>query len=398
VEDVSIGERITSLRGSWRLSHGLLALPLALIVMITVADILSGRNIQLGPLLVIAPALTASFAGPVPTAATGVLAVAAQAFIVHYFGVLTTESGLVQVVALAVLSALIVFFCLVRERRGRQLAQVRTVAEAAQHVLLWPLPERIGPLRIASLYLPAEDEALIGGDLYAVTRVEGGTRVLIGDVRGKGLSAIGEAAILLGAFREAAHQRYDLTALAAALERSVSRYQADFESEDEAGEPFVTALLLEIPDEGSTGRMTSCGHPPPLLLGQGHSVTVPSLHPAPPLGVGGLGPPHRAVDSFTLGHGDTLLLYTDGVVEARDRGGRFYPFAERAARWTECSPDTLVHHLRRDLLAHVGGRLGDDAAVIAIRRQPVVAEPHPFARAVHLDGVRGAAGDLGREV
>ncbi|WP_335933099.1 PP2C family protein-serine/threonine phosphatase [Streptomyces sp. PTD5-9] len=388
-----IGERFTSLRESWRPGHGLLVLPLALIALITVLDILSGKDVQLGPLLVIAPALSASFAGPTLTAVIGALAVAAETFIVQHLGVLETRNSAVQISAIAVLSTLTVFFCLARERRGRQLAQVRTVAEAAQQVLLWPLPERIGPLRVASLYLPAEDEALIGGDLYAITRVEGGTRVLIGDVRGKGLAAIGEAAVLLGAFREAAHQQTALPALASALERSVSRYQADFEPEGEAGEPFVTALLLEIPDEGTIGRMTSCGHPPPLLLGAGRSVTVPRLRPAPPLGVGALGPAQYPVDPFDFGDGDTLLLYTDGVIEARDRGGAFYPFAERAARWTDSSPEVLVHHLRRDLLAHVGGRLGDDAAVIAIRRQPVVAEPHPFVKAVHLDGVRGGAGD-----
>ncbi|MFG2830796.1 SpoIIE family protein phosphatase [Streptomyces sp. NPDC048434] len=83
---------------------------------------------------------------------------------------------------------------------------------------------------------------------------------------GKGLTAIGEAALLLGAFREAAHQHTDLPALAAALEQSVSRYQADFEPAEEAGERFVTALLLEIPDDGHMTHMTSCGHPAPLLL------------------------------------------------------------------------------------------------------------------------------------
>ncbi|MER5361516.1 PP2C family protein-serine/threonine phosphatase [Streptomyces sp. NPDC002785] len=339
--------------------------------MITVVDIVVPQDIHLGPLLVIAPAITASFAGPVLTGAIGVLAVAAQAYIGLHLGVLSSRNLMVQIAALAGLSALIVSFCVVRERRSRELAQVRSVAEAAQHVLLWPLPDRIGPLRIACLYLAAEDEAQIGGDLYATTRVEGGTRVMIGDVRGKGLAAVGEAAVLLGAFREATYQHTSLPALAAALERSVSRYQADFEPEGEAGERFATALLLEIPDVGRISRMTSCGHPAPLLLNSEHAVTVPSLHPAPPLGVGGMGPTGYALDVFSFEEGDTLLLYTDGVIEARDREGDFYPFAERAARWAESSPEALLHHLRGDLLAHVGGHLGDDAAFIAIRRDPI---------------------------
>lgn len=368
---MGLSGRFAGLWESWRPSHALLAIPVVLIIVITVVDIFVPEDVHLGPLLVIAPAITASFAGPLLTGVIGLLAVAAQAYIGLQLGVLSSRNWVVQIAALAGLSALIVFFCVVRERRRRELAQVRSVAEAAQHVLLWPLPDRIGPLRIACLYLAAEDEAQIGGDLYATTRIEGGTRVLIGDVRGKGLAAIGEAALLLGAFREAAHQHSGLPALAAALEQSVSRYQADFEPEEEAGERFATALLLEIPDQGQISGMTSCGHPAPLLLSPGHAVTVPSLHPAPPLGVGGMGPTGHVLDVFTFEEGDTLLLYTDGVIEARDRGGDFYPFAERAARWAESSPEALLRHLRGDLLAHAGGHLGDDAAFVAIHRNPV---------------------------
>ncbi|MFJ7947652.1 PP2C family protein-serine/threonine phosphatase [Streptomyces sp. NPDC096354] len=369
----------------WQSSHALLVIPIALIVVITVVDILVPADVHLGPLLVIAPAITASFAGPRLTGAVGLLAVAAQAYIGRHFGAHFSRNVVVQIVALAVLSFLIVCFCVVRERRERKMAQVRSVAEAAQHVLLWPLPDRIGPLRTACLYLAAEDEAEIGGDLYAATRTEGGTRVMIGDVRGKGLAAIGEAALLLGAFREAAHQHTSLPALADALDRSVDRYQAEFsEPEGEVGERFVTALLLEISDDDHITRMTSCGHPPPLLLSPGHSVTVPSLHPAPPLGLGLMRAAHT-LDVFTFEDGDTLVLYTDGVVEARDRAGEFYPFAQRAAQWTECNPKVLLHHIQRDLLAHAGGRLGDDAALIAIHLPPAHHRDRHHGKMIHAD-------------
>ncbi|GGN80959.1 hypothetical protein GCM10011579_067050 [Streptomyces albiflavescens] len=373
-----MGSRLSlaELRQPWQSSHALLVIPLALIVVITTADLLVPEDVHLGPLLVIAPAITASFAGPRLTALVGALAVLAQAFIGWHFGALFTRNVMVQVLALAVLSALTVFFCVVRERRQKELAQVRSVAEAAQHVLLWPLPEEIGPLRVACLYLAAEDEAQIGGDLYAATRIDGGTRVMIGDVRGKGLDAIGEAALLLGAFREAAHKHLALPELAAALEQSVDRYLDDFEPEEEAGERFVTALLMEIPDEDPITRMSSCGHPPPLLLSHGDAVTVP-VHPTPPLGVGRTALTDFTVDVFSFETGDTLLLYTDGVIEARGPGGRFYPLTERAAQWTDHSPESLLHHIRRDLLTHGGGRLGDDAALIAVRRTSAVHPSHP---------------------
>jgi serine phosphatase RsbU (regulator of sigma subunit) len=103
----------------------------------------------------------------------------------------------------------------------------------------------------------------IGGDLYAATRIIGGVHIMIGDVRGKGLFAIGEAALLLGAFREAAHRHICLPDLVASLEQSVTRYLADFEPAEETGERFATTLLLELPDDDHITRIVSCGHPRP---------------------------------------------------------------------------------------------------------------------------------------
>lgn len=138
--------------------------------------------------------------------------------------------------------------------------------------------------------------------------------------------------------------------------------------------------------------MTSCGHPAPLLLSPEHSVTALRLHPAPPLGVGVLVPSPRTLDVFTFEVGETLVLYTDGVMEARNQSGDFYPFAERAAQWTECGPEPLLRHIRRDLLAHVGGRLGDDAALIALRRAPTHSGHH-LARLIRAESSRGRVRD-----
>ncbi|MER6572828.1 PP2C family protein-serine/threonine phosphatase [Streptomyces sp. NPDC001093] len=373
-------------RQPWQSAHALLLLPILLIVVITMVDMRAPTSVHLGPALVIAPAITPSFAGPRTTAAVGGLALAAQVLIGFTHGGIGTMNHIVQIITLAVLTVMLVIYSALRERRQAQLAQVRTVAEAAQHVLMWPLPEQIGPLRIASLYLAAEDEAQIGGDLYAATRCDGSVRVLIGDVRGKGLSAIGEAALLLGAFRESAHRHMTLAELAAQLEQSVTRYAEELDPPEEAGERFATALLVEIPDRDPVTRMTSCGHPPPLLLSPGHAVTVPSLHPSPPLGVHSS--TERTLDVFSFEPGDTLLLYTDGVVEARDARGRFYPLTERVVRWTDDSPEALMHHVRRDLLTHVGGRLGDDAALIALHRTAVDRRRHHHGRAADADSLR----------
>ncbi|MBP2047713.1 serine phosphatase RsbU (regulator of sigma subunit) [Streptomyces griseochromogenes] len=382
---MDVRRSFAGVRRPWQSSHALLLIPIVLILVITVTDQLVPADVHLGPLLVIAPALTASFAGPGLTGLIGFLAVGAQMYIGWHFGVLFSRNVLVQILALTVLSAMTVFYCVMRERRLRQLAQVRMVAEAAQHVLLWPLPEQIGSMKIACLYLAAEAEAQIGGDLYAATPTDSGVRVMIGDVRGKGLSAIGEAALLIGAFRESAHHHTTLPALAAALEQSVARNLPNLGPEEEMGERFATVMLLEIPDDGHISRILSCGHPPPLLLAPGGAVTVP-VHPAPPLGIQGPTPGAYTVDVFTFEPTDTLLLYTDGVIEARDADGVFYPLMERAAQWAGSSPEKLLHHVRRDLLDHVGGRLNDDAALIALCHASSTPRVHRHGPDLHLGG------------
>ncbi|GHD86988.1 PP2C family protein-serine/threonine phosphatase [Streptomyces naganishii] len=348
----------------------LVAIPLALIVVITVLDVRTPQDVHLGPFLVIAPALTSSLAGPWLTAGVGALAVAAQVLIAVLHGGLTTANHLAQIAALIVLSGLVVYVCRLRERRHRQLVRARSVAETAQLVLLRPPPRRIGPLRVAWLYLAAEDETRIGGDLFAVVRTDRpGSRVIIGDVRGKGLAAIGEASMLLSSFREAAHRCATLPELAAALEVSVCRNLREMaDTEHDLGEHFITALLLDIPDEGSQVEMINCGHPPPLLL-HDHQVTL--LHarrPRPPLGMPDLTTAGHGDDPFVFQAGDTLLLYTDGLVEARSPTGAFYPLTERAALVPTSGPEALLRHLHSDLVDHVGHEPQDDAALLVIER------------------------------
>lgn len=361
-------------RRSWRPGHApaLVVIPLVLIVTVCVVDVLSPPHIHLGPLLVAAPAITVAFAGARVTALMGVLAVVAQVLIGALRGVLPTANIQAQITALIVVSVVCVTLCVVRDRRERQLHRVRSVAEAAQSVLLQPLPARSGPLWIAALYIPAEEEADLGGDLYAAARtVHHSTRLLIGDVRGNGLAAINNAALLLGAFRAAAHRQATLPRLAVHLDAAFRWETSQWrpEAEEDTNEDFATAMLLDIPDHDPVVHLISCGHPPPLLL-RGNSLT-PLLPEAShlPIGFGGIfGTDAYDVQTFPFEAGDLLLLYTDGVIEARNPEGVFYPFIERAPEWTKDDPHELLRLLQDDLLAHVHGHLDDDAAVVAIRR------------------------------
>ncbi|MFJ1753388.1 PP2C family protein-serine/threonine phosphatase [Kitasatospora sp. NPDC088134] len=346
--------------------------PLALIVLISAVDISISPDIHLGPLLVIAPALTPSFAGSRTTALIGALAVLAQLVIAVLHGGLFTSNHEAQLAALALLTGALVAYCRVRERHGRELDQVRAVSDTVQRVLIRPLPDRAGPLRLAACYLAAADEAKVGGDLYAVVRTAGATRLLIGDVRGKGLDAVGDAAALLGAFRELAHHHEDPAELAHVLEASYCRHLAELAADtgQDVHENFVTALVLDLPDRLPVLRITDCGHPPPLLLGPDGTRTLPLRRAAPPLGMSALGPVERRTEEFAFPPGTTLLLHTDGVTEARDRTGTFYPLSDRAARLPlPTTPTALLDGLRHDLLHYVGGRLPDDAALVAVLRE-----------------------------
>lgn len=274
-----------------------------------------------------------------------------------------------QILALVIVGASLVIFCALRERHTKELKQVRYIAAAAQRVVVPPLPDQLGPLRAASLYLASEDEAQIGGDLYGAVRTASGTRLIIGDVRGKGMSAVDEVASLLGAFRVAAHHAPSLRELVAYLDDNVRRRRREkgAGSDDEV---FITATLLEVPDSTSQVQMISCGHPPPLILNADRRPqTIEHPHPAPPLGLGELADFPYSTTSFPLEPGHLLLMHTDGVTEARDASGAFYPLTDRIADWTNTNPEVFLQHLHRDLLRHSGGRLQDDAVMIALERR-----------------------------
>ncbi|MFK0150561.1 PP2C family protein-serine/threonine phosphatase [Streptomyces sp. NPDC090493] len=250
-----------------------------------------------------------------------------------------------------------------RIRRERTLADVRFVAEIAQRVLLKPVPHRIGNLLLESFYLSAAAEARIGGDLFEAVPTAYGVRLLIGDVRGKGLLAVETAAAMLGAFREAAHDEPDLRALVERVDISMTR-RADRLGGTELGERFVTAVFAEIPASERIVRILNCGHPPPLLIRPGEVSELDRGRPGPPLNLGMLvGDPYR-VETYSFGPGDQLLLYTDGVTETRDPDGTFYPLLQQLRSWGPMPPPELLERLHQDLLDYSHDQLQDDTAAL----------------------------------
>jgi serine phosphatase RsbU (regulator of sigma subunit) len=366
----------------------LLIAPLVLIVAVPVADLWLPPDIHIAPLLTVAPTFTAAIAGPRTTAAIGALAVVSQVVAGFERDSLSSEHVLLEVSALVLVSVLLVLFCYLRERHQAQLRRARLISDTAQSAVLRPLPEDAGPLRIATEYRPAESDTRIGGDLFALARTADSTRLIIGDVRGKGLDSISDTTIILGAFRAAAHRQASLPELVGYLEGSVRWGLAEMSDvKADAGERFVTAAVVDIPDDEPVLHLVTCGHPPPILLSDGRATPLMVARPAPPLGLGGLlgglGDTTYATESFPFADGDQLLLYTDGVSETRDREGVFYPLTERAATanrvavWSAGGPKALLDHVMQDLLNYADGPLDDDMAMIAVARttRPATAGP-----------------------
>ncbi|MGP4052730.1 PP2C family protein-serine/threonine phosphatase [Streptomyces sp. 2A115] len=274
-------------------------------------------------------------------------------------------------------------------RRGllRELRQIHKVAGAAQGVLLRPLPPRIEGLDIAAAQLSAERGATVGGDLYEVIGTEHGVRVVMGDVRGHGLAAIGTVAAVLGSFREAVHDEAELSGVLRRLERALARHlrerakaehpSSGLDPDSPVAEDFVTVLLLEIRRDGEVHAL-NCGHPWPYLL-RGHAGPTGVREPVEPLAVGdplpplGLFPLPAELPVVRCGHllpGEALFLHTDGAEDARDSAGRFFPLPTAltdAVRAQPVSPQGVLHTVFTQLLRHTGGPPSDDVALLVLR-------------------------------
>ncbi|MFE6619069.1 PP2C family protein-serine/threonine phosphatase [Streptomyces sp. NPDC057740] len=340
-------------------------LPILIVAAIVLVDLVSGSGMTWLPLLAVGPALAATTSGPRGVLCLGLFAAALGAVLGVRDDVESRELAVVLVALVAVTVAGSLASAL-RGRRERVLAAVRSVAEAAQHALLQPVPATVGPFQVAVRYSAAAAEARIGGDLYALVSTPYGVRLIVGDVRGKGLPAVGTAALVLGVFREAAYDEPDLLAVVARIERSLAR---NLGSDD-----FVTAVVAGYPREGQL-EVVNCGHAPPLLVRDSVVVPVEPDRPAPPLGLRTLSGESPALQVLPFADGDQLLLYTDGVTEARDHDREFYPLAAGLERHTCDEPARTVTALHDELLAHVGGRLHDDAALLLLRMPQAAGTP-----------------------
>ncbi|MFG3554001.1 PP2C family protein-serine/threonine phosphatase [Micromonospora sp. NPDC047557] len=322
---------------------------LALLAIVSGLELADGRRVHYVALLVAAPLLAAALA-----AWRVVLGVGAAATLIGVgFALVDPRMMLVtsvNVVGVAVASGLAVAVASIRQRQAERIAELTKLASVAQQAVLRPLGPQVGMLSVAGRYISSTATAEIGGDLYEAIDTPYGVRMIIGDVRGKGLDAVRLASIVLGSYRHVAYERADLRAVVADLDRAVARNVGD--------EDFVTAALVE--ERGGTLTIVNCGHPSPLLLRRGAVIPLEPPAPAPPLGFMPVVRPRVE----RLEPGDRLLLFTDGLGEAR-RDGEFFPTADRA--WRLLGHGTVADglaSLETALVEWVHGHLDDDIALV----------------------------------
>jgi serine phosphatase RsbU (regulator of sigma subunit) len=245
------------------------------------------------------------------------------------------------------------------EQQSERLAGVMQVAEVAQRAILAPPSPRMGPLSLSARYLSAAVEAQIGGDLYEVVAGPTAVRVLVGDVRGKGLAAVRTATVVIGEFRAAAVSTNDVAQVAREVDRRLLPYLPD-------PEDFVTGVLVDIDHDGHFS-VVSCGHPPPVILTADCGVVQLEVDPSPPLGLG----VDPVATAGVLHAGDRLLLFTDGLIEARAPEGGFVDPAPLMAAAAAASFESALDGLLESLQRATGHALEDDLALLLVSYDPV---------------------------
>ncbi|WP_212912134.1 PP2C family protein-serine/threonine phosphatase [Streptomyces sp. TS71-3] len=333
-----------------------------MMALVAAVDLATGPGTGFLPLISLGPAFAGLAGGWRRTAVLGAVALALCCVLGYYDGLLQSRRGFTAIGSVAGVTVAGTLAGVARRRHEAELASVRSVAEAAQRVLLRPVPAAAGHLRASVTYTSATAEARVGGDLYEVVITPHGVRVIVGDVQGKGLEAVGRAAVALGAFREAAHDEKDIVTVGQRVERAMAREPHD--------EKFVTAVIAELSPAGGA-LFLNYGHPAPMVVRADGSVEFPEpVRFALPLGLAAHGAEGPAPFTVRFGPGDQILLYTDGVTEARDRHGAFYPLGARAGLLDDADPSAALARLKADLQRHIAGPFRDDAAMLLLRHEP----------------------------
>ena len=234
-----------------------------------------------------------------------------------------------------------------------------TVPAELQWQLLPPLTYVSPRVAIAGILAPTAE---VAGDSFDYA-INGDTaHVAVFDAMGHGLEAALLAAVAVSALRNARRGRLDLPATVRTIDAAIASHFS-------AGK-FVTGVIGELDIVSGRWRWTTCGHPAALLVRDGRVVKTLDSQVGVPLGLGHQDDP-LPVTEERLEPGDRLLLYTDGVTEARDTEGRFFGTDRLVEFLTKelAAGRPVAETLRRlnlAILDHQHGALQDDATTVIV--------------------------------
>jgi stage II sporulation SpoE-like protein len=234
-----------------------------------------------------------------------------------------------------------------------------TLAGELVWALVPPLVLATDDFVLSALLEPCYD---IGGDAFDYALDANVLHFGVFDAMGHGLGAAGMAALALSAYRNSRRRGHRPAEAYAAIDAAIAGQHPTSR--------FVTALIAELDVRAGRLRWVSAGHPAPLLLRDGRLVKSLEVDPVPPLGLQlAPGPPAEGQES--LEPGDMVLLYTDGLTEARRPGGELFTaerlgeFIEREAASGRGAPETL-RRLREAIITRRAGALTDDATAVLV--------------------------------
>jgi hypothetical protein len=265
------------------------------------------------------------------------------------------------------LASLVAGLVVAKGRYGDVFHEVRrqrplNLAAELQGQLMPPLTFSTPRVCVAGVLEPAYE---VAGDCFDYALNGDTLTAAIFDSVGHDVASAVVTTVAVGAYRHARRRRRDLNGTAVEIDEALRSQFQDMS--------FVTAALIELDVATGALRWLNAGHPRPLLLRAGRVVRTLACAPRPPLGIP-RGDPE--IGREQLEPGDALLLFTDGVVEARSALGegfgfeRLGEFFHRAAA-SHLAPAETMRRLVRDVVSHHGGGLQDDATCLLIE-WPVV--------------------------
>lgn len=237
---------------------------------------------------------------------------------------------------------------------ARQYERERETALTLQRSLLPRRMPQIHGVTFAWRYLPAGAGSLVGGDWYDVLTLDDDTIALvIGDVMGRGIQAAATMGQLRASARTGAAARLPAETVLLHLDAAVNALEP---------EQITTVAMAVLDPAARELRVTSAGHLPPLIVPPDGEPTFVAIEPGPPLGAGIPGGTYaETVIPFTPG--STLLLYTDGLVEDRERTADEGMALLRQIAAGATGPEELCE---RALAALTCGNHDDDTALLAV--------------------------------